>query len=154
GGKAAIGATVNVGLPGGSGDAEYAAVFDHVFLPKLAVFRPDVLLISAGFDAFEHDPLAGMRVTHAGFAAMARRLRAAAERWSQGRVVAVLEGGYDLDGLGGGMTRVLSAFTDAVEPVAEIAALPSHIVARAAIEGTLAAHRSAGAAIPDAASAR
>ena len=154
GGKGAIGATVNVGLPSGCGDAEYAAVFDHVFLPKLSVFRPDVLVISAGFDAFQHDPLAGMRVTHAGFAAMARRLRVAAERWSGGRVLAVLEGGYDLDGLGGGMTQVLSAFTDAVERLPEIAPLPSHIVARAAIEGTLAAHRDAGAAIPDATSAR
>jgi len=154
GGKSAIGATVNVGLPSGCGDAEYAAVFDHVFLPKLSVFRPDVLLISAGFDAFQHDPLAGMRVTHAGFAAMARRLRAAAERWSEGRVVAVLEGGYDLDGLGGGMTQVLSAFTESAEAPDAIAPLPSHIVARAAIEGTLVAHRNAGAAIPDAASAR
>jgi acetoin utilization deacetylase AcuC-like enzyme len=154
GGASAIGATVNVGLPSGCGDAEYAAVFDHVFLPKLSAFKPDALLISAGFDAFQHDPLAGMKVTHAGFAAMARRLRVAADRWSGGRVIAVLEGGYDLDGLGGGMTRVLSAFTDAVEPPLEIAPLPSHIVARAAIEGTLAAHRGAGAAIPDAASAR
>jgi acetoin utilization deacetylase AcuC-like enzyme len=154
GGKGAIGATVNVGLPSGCGDAEYAAVFDHVFLPKLSVFRPDVLVISAGFDAFQHDPLAGMRVTHAGFAAMARRLRVAAERWSGGRVLAVLEGGYDLDGLAGGMTQVLSAFTDAAEPLPEIAPLPSHIVARAAIEGTLAAHRDAGAAIPDATTAR
>jgi acetoin utilization deacetylase AcuC-like enzyme len=154
GGESARGATVNVGLPGGCGDAEYAAVFDHVFLPKLSAFRPDVLLISAGFDAFQHDPLAGMRVTHAGFAAMARRLRVAADRWSSGRVVAVLEGGYDLDGLGGGMAQVLSAFTEAVEPPAAIAPLPSHLVARAAIEGTLAAHRAAGAAIPDATSAR
>jgi acetoin utilization deacetylase AcuC-like enzyme len=154
GGKTAIGGTVNVGLPSGCGDAEYAAAFDHVFLPKLSVFRPDVLLISAGFDAFQHDPLAGMRVTHAGFATMARRLRVAADRWSQGRVVAVLEGGYDLDGLGGGMAQVLSAFTDAVEPPAAIAALPAHIVARAAIEGTLAAHRNAGAAIPHAAGGR
>jgi acetoin utilization deacetylase AcuC-like enzyme len=150
GGATAIGATVNVGLPSGCGDAEYAAVFDHVFLPKLAVFRPDVLLISAGFDAFQHDPLAGMRVTHAGFAAMAHRLRAAAERWSQGRVVAVLEGGYDLDGLG----AVLSAFAGPAEPLPEIVALPTHMVARAAIEGTLAAHRNGGAAIPDPTSAR
>jgi acetoin utilization deacetylase AcuC-like enzyme len=154
GGAGAIGATVNVGLPAGCGDAEYAAVFDHVFLPKLAVFRPDVLLISAGFDAFQHDPLAGMRVTHAGFAAMAHRLRAAADRWSQGRVVAVLEGGYDLDGLGGGMAAVLSAFAGPAEPLPEIAPLPGHMVARAAIEGTLAAHRSGGAAIPDPTSAR
>jgi acetoin utilization deacetylase AcuC-like enzyme len=154
GGKAAIGGTVNVGLPAGCGDAEYAAVFDHVFLPKLAAFRPDLLLISAGFDAFHHDPLAGMRVTHAGFAQMAHRLRAAADRWSSGRVVAVLEGGYDLDGLGGGMTSVLAAFTGPAEPLPALVALPTHMVARAAIEGTLAAHRSAGAAIPEPMSAR
>jgi acetoin utilization deacetylase AcuC-like enzyme len=154
GGANAIGATVNVGLPIGCGDAEYAAVFDHVFLPKLAAFRPDVLLISAGFDAFQHDPLAGMRVTRAGFAAMAQRLRASADRWSEGRIVAVLEGGYDLDGLGGGMTAVLSAFADPVEGQPAIAPLPSHQVARAAIEGTLAAHRNAGAAIPDPAATR
>jgi acetoin utilization deacetylase AcuC-like enzyme len=154
GGARAIGATVNVGLPAGCGDAEYAAVFDHVFLPKLSVFRPDVLLISAGFDAFAHDPLASMRVSHAGFAAMAQRLRAAAERWSAGRVVAVLEGGYDLDGLGGGMTSVLSAFTGPAEAMPAIAPLPSHLVARAAIDATLAAHRNAGAAIPPADAAR
>jgi acetoin utilization deacetylase AcuC-like enzyme len=149
GGSGAIGATVNVGLPAGCGDAEYAAVFDHVFLPKLAMFRPDVLLISAGFDAFQHDPLAGMRVTLAGFAAMAHRLRAAADRWSGGRVVAVLEGGYDLDGLGGGMTAVLSAFAGPAEPLPPLVPLPTHMVAKAAIEGTLAAHRNASAAIPD-----
>jgi acetoin utilization deacetylase AcuC-like enzyme len=154
GGTAAIGGTVNVGLPAGCGDAEYAAVFDHVFLPKLAVFKPDVLLISAGFDAFQHDPLAGMRVTLGGFAAMAHRLRASADRWSAGRVVAVLEGGYDLDGLGGGMTAVLSAFAGPAEPLPEVAALPANPVALAAIEGTLVAHRNAGAAIPDAQTAR
>jgi acetoin utilization deacetylase AcuC-like enzyme len=129
-------------------------VFDHVFLPKLAVFKPDVLLISAGFDAFQHDPLAGMRVTLGGFAAMAHRLRASADRWSAGRVVAVLEGGYDLDGLGGGMTAVLSAFAGPAEPLPEVAALPANPVALAAIEGTLVAHRNAGAAIPDAQAAR
>jgi len=155
GGPKAIGATVNVGLPSGCGDAEYAAVFDHVFLPKLALFKPDVLLISAGFDAFQHDPLAGMRVTHAGFAAMAKRLRGAADRYSAGRVVAVLEGGYDLDGLGGGMAAVLAAMTEPADLAAQpLAPLPAHMVARAAIEGTLHAQRAAGAAIPPAETAR
>jgi acetoin utilization deacetylase AcuC-like enzyme len=150
GGPGALGATVNVGLPAGCGDAEYAAVFDHVFLPKLAAWKPDLLLISAGFDAFQHDPIAGMKVTHAGFAAMAHRLRAAAERWSAGRVIAVLEGGYDLDGLGGGMAAVLQAFAGPAAAMPALAPLPGHMVARAAIEGTLAAHRAAGVAIPDA----
>jgi acetoin utilization deacetylase AcuC-like enzyme len=149
GGERARGATVNCGLPSGCGDAEYAAVFDHVLVPALARFKPDVLLVSAGFDAFVHDPLAGMRVTHAGFAAMARRLRRAADQLCGGRVLAVLEGGYDLDGLAGGMTAVLGAFADdAVAALDPIAPLPASGTARAAIDATLAAHANAGAPLP------
>jgi acetoin utilization deacetylase AcuC-like enzyme len=149
GGEHARGATINVGLPGGSRDLEYAAVFDHVFLPALAKFQPDLLLISAGFDAFEHDPLASMRVTHAGFAVMARRLRRAAEHHASGRIVSVLEGGYDLDGLASGMTAVLAALTGPVpepEPLVQLPAAGQ--LARAAIDGTLAAHAAVGEAIP------
>ncbi len=153
GGPHAQGATINVGLPGGSDDAIYAAVFDHVFVPALDKFQPDIVLVSAGFDAFEHDPLAGMRVTREGFAQMANRLRAAADRLTQGRIVAVLEGGYDLTGLAGGMTSVLSAFTRPAAPAPALAPLPSHPVARAAIEGTLAALAAAGAPIPEAVAA-
>lgn len=141
GGDAARGATVNVGLPAGSNDRDYAAVFDHVFLPALAKFKPDLLFISAGFDAFEHDPLAGMRVTHAGFAAMARRLRAAAKQHCGDRVIAVLEGGYDLDGLSGGMTSVLTELSaPTVTPEPAIALPAPGTLARAAIDGTLKAH--------------
>jgi acetoin utilization deacetylase AcuC-like enzyme len=122
-----------------------------VFVPALARFKPDLLFISAGFDAFEHDPLAGMRVTKQGFAQMAVRLRAAAEAWSGGRVVAVLEGGYDLDGLAGGMTATLAALVGDAQPMPAIAPLPDETsLARAAIEGTLAAHRAAGSPIPEA----
>ena len=148
GGPAARGATVNVGLPGGAGDADYAAVFDHVFLPAIASFRPDLVLISAGFDAFEHDPLAGMRVTHAGFAAMAQRLRAIADRHAAGRLVAVLEGGYDLDGLAGGMSRVLASLVTPADAAQVIAPLPVVGGVRAAIDATLAAHAAAGVPIP------
>ena len=150
GGPAAAGATINVGLPSGSGDSDYAAVFDHVVIPALARFAPDIVLVSAGFDAFEHDPIAGMRVSNAGFAAMARRLRVVADRHASGRIVAVLEGGYDLDGVAGGMTRVLEAFVDPApgDPEA-IAGLPASGSVRAAIDATLAAHATAGVAIPE-----
>jgi len=155
GGAGAEGATINVGLPGGGTDADYAAVFDHVFVPALERFAPDLVLVSAGFDAFEHDPLAGMRVTRAGFAAMARRLRAVADRVAAGRIVAVLEGGYDLDGLAGGMTGVLAALTaparDSAGAPDPIAPLPTSGGARAAIDATLAAHADAGKPIPSAA---
>jgi len=145
GGPRAAGATVNVGLPSGAGDADYAAVFDHVFLPALAQFRPDLMLISAGFDAFEHDPLAGMRVSHAGFAAMARRLRAVADRHAGGRIVAVLEGGYDLAGVSGGMTCVLNELTQpASRAIESIVPMPAAGSVRAAIDATLEAHAAAG----------
>ncbi|HEV7555431.1 MAG TPA: histone deacetylase, partial [Kofleriaceae bacterium] len=149
GGPAAKGATINVGLPSGATDVDYAAVFDHVFLPALVAFAPDLVLVSAGFDAFIHDPLAGMRVTHAGFAAMARRLRWVAERASAGRIVCVLEGGYDLDGLAGGMTKVLETFV-APSPMVrpDLVPLPSGGAVRAAIDATLTAHATGGSPIP------
>jgi acetoin utilization deacetylase AcuC-like enzyme len=149
GGPNALGATVNVGLPAGSRDGDYAAVFDHVFVPALERFRPDLVLISAGFDAFEHDPLAGMRVTRAGFAALARRVRAATDRIAAGRLVAVLEGGYDLDGLAGGSVATLDALLAPQLEREAIAPLPAEgTLQRAAIAGTLAAHAAAGLAIP------
>ena len=142
GGPGALGATMNVGLPAGSRDGDYCAVFDHVFVPKLEAWKPDLILISAGFDAYEHDPLAGMRVTHAGFAQLAARLRSVAERVCGGRLVAVLEGGYDLDGLGGGMAATLGALVAPSPPaIIPVAIPPEPSLARAAIEGTLAAHR-------------
>lgn len=149
GGAGATGATLNVGLPAGSGDADYAAVFDHVFVPALVKFKPDLIFISAGFDSFEHDPLAGMRVTHAGFAAMAQRLRFVADKIAGGRLVAVLEGGYDLDGLAGGMTGVLQTLTAPVGASPPLVALPAvGTLARAAIDGALRAHADAGVPIP------
>jgi acetoin utilization deacetylase AcuC-like enzyme len=149
GGDAARGATINVGLPAASGDAEYAAVFDHVFLPALAKFKPDLIFISAGFDAFQHDPLAGMRVTHAGFAAMAKRVRVIADQVAGGRLVSVLEGGYDLDGLAGGMTAVLETLAAPSVTRPPLAPLPAEgTLARAAIDGTLAAQAAAGSPIP------
>jgi acetoin utilization deacetylase AcuC-like enzyme len=155
GGDSARGTTINVGLPAGSTDADYAAAFDHVFLPALAAFEADLLIISAGFDAFEADPLAGMRVTRRGFAAMAQRLRYAADRWSGGRIMAVLEGGYDLEGLAGGMTATLDALVASATSAPAIAPLPApDKLSRAAIEGTLGAHAAASVAIPSAEAAR
>jgi len=109
GGAAARGTTVNVGLPAGSGDREYLAAFDHVLCPALRRFHPDLILVSAGFDAHHADPLAAMRVTRIGFAGMAARVRALADQVAGGRWVCALEGGYDLGGLGEGMVAVLEA---------------------------------------------
>jgi acetoin utilization deacetylase AcuC-like enzyme len=110
------GATINVGLPGGCGDAEYAAVFDEVFVPALRRFRPDIILLSAGFDAYVDDPLAGMQVTVQGYREMARAITQVADEVCEGRIVCALEGGYNLQGLGGGVVAVLDAFDGRLGP--------------------------------------
>jgi acetoin utilization deacetylase AcuC-like enzyme len=83
--------TVNVPLPAGSGDAEYLRAFGEVVEPAVRAFEPELVLVSAGFDAHAGDPLADMRVTEDGFREMSRRCVTLAPR-----VAAVLEGGYEL----------------------------------------------------------
>lgn len=104
------GANINLALPAGSGDREYLAAFDEVIVPSLRAFAPDIILISAGFDAYFKDPLAQMKVTTAGYRAMAERLRLVAGECCDGRLVCALEGGYDLTGLSEGVVAVLDAF--------------------------------------------
>jgi acetoin utilization deacetylase AcuC-like enzyme len=93
------GFTVNVPLRAGSDDAVYGKAFDDVVLPAIRKFEPDVLLVSAGFDAHEHDPLANMRVTTDGFRMMTKALVDVAEECCSGRVGFITEGGYDLQAL-------------------------------------------------------
>lgn len=93
------GATLNLPLEAGSTDRDYLKIFEERALPALDEFAPEFLLISAGFDAHERDPLAGMRVTEAGFAAMTASAVQLAKQHCDGRVVSLLEGGYDLEAL-------------------------------------------------------
>ena len=102
------GFTVNLPFPGGFGDAEYLDAFHTVIEPIALQYEPQMVLISAGFDPHHRDPLGGMAVTEAGFAAMARSLLDVAERVAGGRCVAVLEGGYDLRAMRDSATAVLS----------------------------------------------
>ena len=83
--------TLNIPLGAGAGDAEYAAAFSELVEPTVRAFDPDLVLVSAGFDAHEHDPLAHMAVTEHGFEELARRSAQLGPR-----VAAVLEGGYNL----------------------------------------------------------
>jgi acetoin utilization deacetylase AcuC-like enzyme len=101
------GYTVNLPLSATFGDPEYLAAFDRVVIPVGRQFRPDFLLVSAGFDCHARDPLADMRVTEPGFAAMARRLKALAAECCQGRMALVLEGGYDLQALASSVHDVI-----------------------------------------------
>ncbi len=99
GAGAGAGRTLNVPLPAGCGDDEYVAAFSDVIVPIAAQFRPEFVLVSAGFDAHRRDPLAAMTVTDEGFRAMARLLMRVAEQHANGRFAAILEGGYDLRAL-------------------------------------------------------
>jgi acetoin utilization deacetylase AcuC-like enzyme len=96
GGGDAAGKTVNFPFPAGCGDSDLLAALDDVFAPLVRAFDPDHILISAGFDAHEDDPLAGLRVTTPCYGAMATRLRELAARHCNGRLTLFLEGGYDL----------------------------------------------------------
>ena len=101
------GYTLNVPFPPGAGDAEYAAAMDRQVVPAVDAFRPEVLLISAGFDAHHDDPLAQVELSDASYESMTRTLAQVADRHCGGRVVSLLEGGYNLRALGRGVVRHL-----------------------------------------------
>jgi acetoin utilization deacetylase AcuC-like enzyme len=115
------GYTVNLPLAAGATDADYAAVYDAVAWPVLRQFKPELILLSAGFDAYEDDPLGGMRVTVAGFEKLTASLVAVAQETCGGRVVAMVEGGYDLTGLGECLRAAIRALNggDRVMPSSE-----------------------------------
>ena len=102
------GYTVNIPLPGGFGDQEYAAIFNDIVLPVGRAYRPELVLVSAGFDIYHGDPLGSMSVGPAGFAYMTRALLSLAEEVCQGRMLVTLEGGYNLKGQRDGALAVLS----------------------------------------------
>ncbi len=90
---------VNVPLAGGSGGAEFRAAYTAKILPALDAFKPELVIISAGFDAHENDPLAGLRLHEDDYAWVTRALMEIARKYAKDRVVSCLEGGYDLDAL-------------------------------------------------------
>jgi len=94
-----LGFTRNVPLAAGCGDAEYKKAFVEELKPAAAAFKPDFVLVSAGFDSAKDDLLGRMKVTPAGFAELTRIVKGIAEQYCQGRLVTVLEGGYNLESL-------------------------------------------------------
>ena len=106
---AGTGFTLNVPLPAGAGDAELLRAFEEVLVPKAAEFAPQLVLISAGFDAHRDDPLAQLAVTEAGYASLTRIVRGIADASAKGHIVSVLEGGYDLRALGASVEAHLDA---------------------------------------------
>ena len=107
GDHAGRGFTLNIPMPPGAGDGEYAEAFDSKVLPKLDDFRPELLLISAGFDAHRDDPLAQVELSEEAFERMTRLLVQSANVHCSGRIVSALEGGYNLRALGRSVVRHL-----------------------------------------------
>ncbi len=103
------GYTVNLPLPPGSGDSQYRQVFQEVLLPILHRFRPQLILVSAGFDVHFSDPLASMRLSCAGYRELALILREVAEEMCEGRLMFVLEGGYEGEALAWSVRTCLDA---------------------------------------------
>jgi acetoin utilization deacetylase AcuC-like enzyme len=120
------GFTVNLPMASGSTDVDYEHVFDRVALPILRQYSPDLILVSAGFDAHERDPLATMRATETGFAAMTMGLRRVADECCHGRLALVTEGGYDLRALDASLEAVVQTLAGpAHEPKWPAAEAPS-----------------------------
>jgi acetoin utilization deacetylase AcuC-like enzyme len=113
------GFTVNLPLPTGCGDAEYGLCFKDVVVPILDQFKPELVIVSAGQDAYHLDPLAGMGLTHNGYYMMAEALAAVADRFADGKMLLCLEGGYHLQGQAGAIIQVLNAIGELGLPVLE-----------------------------------
>ena len=142
---AGFGKTINIPLPAQAIDQDYLDAFAQVVLPALRRFRPDIILISAGYDAHYADPLAGMLLTTRAFHSLTRMVRDAAADLCDGRLVLVLEGGYDLDALASSVHDTLrammgqdSAYKDDVAPQPR----PEyHAVVRQYLEHAIGMHR-------------
>lgn len=91
---------VNAPLAAGDGSHEFREAFVHAILPRMRSFSPDLVIISAGFDAHQRDPLANLNLTEVDFGWATKEIMAVADKSAGGRVVSMLEGGYDLEGLG------------------------------------------------------
>jgi acetoin utilization deacetylase AcuC-like enzyme len=102
------GYTINVPLSGGHDDRAFAKIFQEIILPVTREYRPDFIIISAGFDTYFADPLGTMAVTEQGFACMTKQVVDLAAEICQGRLLIALEGGYNLRGLRDGVLGVLA----------------------------------------------
>jgi acetoin utilization deacetylase AcuC-like enzyme len=99
-GETGQGNVLNLPVPAGASGAALVALYAQQMIPALDKFRPELLIISAGFDAHRDDPLGGLLLVEADFVTLTEQLLASAARLCDGRVVSVLEGGYDLAALG------------------------------------------------------
>jgi acetoin utilization deacetylase AcuC-like enzyme len=118
GAGAGEGYTVNVPFAAGANDGDYALVFRELLAPIAEQYAPDLVLVSAGFDAHRSDPLGGMRLTEEGFASLCAEVKAIADKYAGGRLVLVLEGGYDLAGLARSVQACVEVMAGSPAPAA------------------------------------
>jgi acetoin utilization deacetylase AcuC-like enzyme len=104
---------VNAPLRAGDGGGKFREALETSILPRLREFRPDVIVISAGFDAHMRDPLANLNLSEADFGWATSKIMEVADASAGGRVVSVLEGGYDLQGLGESTAAHVAALMEA-----------------------------------------
>jgi acetoin utilization deacetylase AcuC-like enzyme len=103
------GFTKNIPVARGEGDAAFLRATEDEIVRAIDDYQPNVILLSSGFDAHRRDPLGGMNVTEQAYGELTRRIVEAAERWSEGRVLSLLEGGYDLEGLASSVSEHVNA---------------------------------------------
>jgi acetoin utilization deacetylase AcuC-like enzyme len=103
------GYTLNIPLPAGQGDKNYATIFEQIVWPAARRFQPGLILVSAGFDAHWTDPLASMKLSLTGYGTLTRQLIAMAKELCGGKIVFVMEGGYNLEALGYGVANIARA---------------------------------------------
>ena len=114
------GTTANVPLPHGVGDAGFALIFEDFLWPLAERYQPQLVLVSAGYDAHWADPLAGIELSITGYAQLARSLKSLAEALCDGKIVFTLEGGYNLDVLSYGVLntfKVLLGDDEVLDPL-------------------------------------
>lgn len=107
------GFTINVPMEAGEGDEEYREIFRKCLVPAADDFKPDFVIVSAGFDAHRDDPLASMRLTEAGYADLTEVVAGIARRHAKGRILSSLEGGYDLSALAASVDAHIKALMQA-----------------------------------------
>lgn len=104
-GETGLGNVVNIPLPSGTGDEGFRLVYDEIVIPVLRRFQPEIIFVSAGYDAHWNDPLASLMLTLNGFARISEQLNYIAKELCDGKIIFSLEGGYNLEALSAGITN-------------------------------------------------
>jgi acetoin utilization deacetylase AcuC-like enzyme len=137
GAGAGAGFTINLPVEAGGTDADYELIYDAVAWPVLRQFKPELILISAGFDALEDDPLGGMRLSVEEFARLTSSIVSIADECCDGRVVAIIEGGYDLAGLASCLRAVIPVLDAERGPREPAPQVPDAVRGRTTLDAVL-----------------